>query len=399
MLLKLVQNNFAAAGLNPKNAGVYIVNDDSINAFVAGGQTIFIHSGLITHAKGIDDVAFVLSHETGHIVGGHVVRGITQMKNAQTTALISTVLGGLLAVASGRPDAGLAIMMGGSGSAMGSYLSYRQTEESAADRIAVDIMKKTGYSMIGFTNTMKQLQAEERLNANPDAYLSTHPMTRERMRDIERFTQNTKPVKQDLSFELIKAKLTGFLNTPEQTRLIYKGSTLADSYAQAIAAYRDNQIADSLKQIDALIKRAPQNPYFYELKGQFLFETGNITQSVKAYEKAVSLLPKAPLIRLVLGQALVESDQSDDIQKAIKHLSTVTAQDGSIPGAWRLLAIAYGKAGDIPMADYAMAEYYVRAGQISEAHRLAKRAADKVTPNTPAARHIQDILALSGDKK
>ncbi|MGN1063431.1 MAG: M48 family metallopeptidase, partial [Alphaproteobacteria bacterium] len=269
VLLKLVKDNFKAAGLNPANAAVYIVNDNSINAFVAGGQTIFIHSGLITHATSIDDIAFVLSHETGHIVGGHIVRGINQMKNTQTTALISTVLGGLLAVAGGRPDAGLAIMMGGTGSAMNSYLAYRQTEESAADRIAVDIMQKTGYSMAGFTNTMKQLQAEERLNANPDIYLSTHPMTRERMRDIERFTQNAAPLKHDIRFELIKAKLTAFLMPPEHTRHLYQGTALADKYARAIAAYRDNQLADSLKQIDKLIQQEPKKPFFYELKGQF----------------------------------------------------------------------------------------------------------------------------------
>ena len=88
VLTGLAQKIFTAADLNPKNAEIVVVNDDTINAFVAGGQTIFVHSGLITNAKSIDEVAFVLSHETGHIVGGHVVRGVEQIKSAKPTALI-----------------------------------------------------------------------------------------------------------------------------------------------------------------------------------------------------------------------------------------------------------------------------------------------------------------------
>ena len=160
-----VQQIFKAANLPPENAEIVLINDPSINAFVAGGQTIFIHTGLITHAKYIDDLIFVLSHETGHIVGGHVTRGITEYQKAQKTALISTVLGGVLAVASGRPDAGIAVMMGSQSSAMGTFTAYRQVEESSADRIAVDIVQKLGYSMNGFSNIMTMIQAEERLNA------------------------------------------------------------------------------------------------------------------------------------------------------------------------------------------------------------------------------------------
>ena len=262
ILTKMTRRIFSAAGLNPKNAQVVVVNDDSINAFVAGGQTIFVHSGLITNAKSPDEVAFVLSHETGHIVGGHVIRGTEQMKNAQTTALISTVLGGLLAVAGGSPEAGLAIMMGTNSSVMGSFMAYRQSEESAADRTAVDIMKKTGYSMQGFTDTMKELQRQERLSSSyNNAYWQTHPMTRDRMRDIERFTYNAHSVSHNKQFDLMRAKLIGFLHTPEQTRHLYQSNTIADKYAQAIANYKDNKITDSLKQLNELISISPNNAY------------------------------------------------------------------------------------------------------------------------------------------
>ena len=395
-LTEIARRIFTAAGLNPKNAEIVLVNDDSINAFVAGGQTIFVHSGLITHAKSPDEVAFVLSHETGHIVGGHVIRGTEQMKSAQTTALISTVLGGLLAVAGGSPEAGLAIMMGSNSSVMNSFMAYRQSEESAADRTAVDIMKKTGYSMQGFTDTMKELQRQERLSSAYDnTYWQTHPMTRDRMRDIERFTHNASPISKDEQFDLMRAKLIGFLFPPEQTRHLYQGNSLADKYARAIALYKNNKITDSLKAVEDLIALRPQNAYFYELKGQFLFETGKLNESAMAYETAVQLMPDAPLIRLALGQVLIESDNTSHIDRAIFHLSIVTEQDNDIPGAWRLLATAYGKMKNMPMADYAMAEFYMLTGQKEEAVKFAKRAIDKLPMDIPAYRHLNDILELT----
>lgn len=392
---------FSVAGLDPMNAEVVLINDNSINAFVAGGQTIFVHTGLITNAQSVDDVVFVLSHETGHIVGGHVVRGIEQMKNARSTALISTVLGGLVAVAGGRPDAGMAVMMGGQGSALGLYLSYRQVEESSADRTAVDIMKKTGYSLTGFTNTMRQIQQFERLNAGNEtgSYLNTHPLTKDRIRDMERFTANASPAKKDFAFEMVKAKLIGFLYTPKKTREIYRGETLPDKYALAIALYRDKKIPQSLLKIDELISLQPNNPFFYELKGQFLFETGQIEKAIVAYEKSVELLPRAPLIRLALGQALTESDKKSDTKKAISHLSRVISQDPYIPEAWRLLAVAYGKDKNIPMADYAMAEHYQLIGNNPEARRLAERALKGVKMGTPPYLHLQDILATTDIKQ
>ena len=396
VLTKMTRRIFSAAGLPPQNAQVVIVNDDTINAFVAGGQTIFVHSGLITNAKSPDEVAFVLSHETGHIIGGHVIRGTEQMKNAQTTALISTVLGGLLAVAGGSPEAGLAIMMGTNSSVMRSFMAYRQSEESAADRTAVDIMKKTGYSMQGFTDTMKELQRQERLSSSYDnAYWQTHPMTRDRMRDIERFTYNAGSISHDEQFDLMRAKLIGFLYTSEQTRHLYKGNTIVDKYAQTIANYKDNKITDSLKQLNELISISPENAYFHELKGQFLFETGQLNESIQAYEQAIKLMPNAPLIRLALGQVLTESDNTAHFNRAISHLSIVTEQDKNIPGAWRLLATAYGKTKNMPMADYAMAEFYVLTGNTQEAIKFAKRAIDKIPTGTSAYQHLNDILELT----
>ena len=393
-----VKQIFGAAGLDPDNAEVIIVNDLSINAFVAGGQTIFVHTGLILKTKTPDELMFVLSHETGHIVGGHITRGYQELKNAQTTALISTVIGGVLAVAGGRPDAGIAIMAGGQMSSMGLFTTYRQTEESSADRIAVEIMNKLGYSMKGFEGVMKTIKSEERLNSQSEySYLRTHPLSQTRVAELERFVKNPKPLHQDPSFDLMRAKLYGFLETPEKTLKHYQGNTLPDLYAQAIASYRKNNFPKAFEILDKLLLKQPNNPYFFELKGQLFFETGKLKESAQNYQKAFELKPDSDLVALSYAQVLLEIGGSDNAQKAEKLLHFVVQEDIDSTFGWQLLAKSYHQQRKSLEADYAMVEYF-RALGTPEGLEQAKKRAQKIKDSFPKKsiiyQRLQDILEV-----
>lgn len=399
VLLTYLRNIFKAAGLNPKNAQIILVNDPSINAFVAGGQTVFIHTGLLTQSLSVDDVIFVLSHETGHIIGGHIVRGQGALSQAKSVALISTVLGGLVAVA-GRPDAGIAMMMGGSTSAAGLFTAYQQGEESAADRTAVDIMKQLNYSLLGFENTMKTIQAQERLYAADEfSYLRTHPMTKDRLAALERFVKKAQPTRTDIRFELIKAKLIGFLYEPNQTLALYQNRTdLAAQYAKAIAFYRIRRFDDSQKTLDFLIAQKPDYPYFYELKAQFYLETGQIDKAINYYHKAVSLMPNAPLMRLALAQALMQNPTPQSAAEAAVHLKYTLSRENDTPLAWQLLAGSYEQTGNRAEIPYVMAEYYRTIGELPAAKRQAERALKTLKKGSSAYIRSQDILALPDNK-
>ena len=396
VLKSYVQKIFKAADLPSQKANVVIVNDQDLNAFVAGGHTIFVHSGLITKAKNVDDLIFVLAHETGHIKGGHVLRGVEAYEKAQTTALISTILGGLVAVA-GRPDAGIAVMMGGNTSAEALYTSFRQTDESAADRIAVDIMNKTKYSMSGFLNTMKLIRIADRLTPQSEfSYLRTHPMSQERMAALERFTQNPLPLTKDIRFELIKAKLIGFLYPPQQVFDLYKNqNTLPAFYANAIAHYRNQNLKKSLDLLEGLIKTKPDFPYFYELKAQFLFETGHIDEAITYYKEALKHIQKAPLIRLSLAQALLQKEDKASARQAQKELEKILLTDQTIPFVWQLLATSYERTNQIALRDYAMAELYRAQGDYKNAANLAQKALKNLKKDTPQYQKAKDILDLS----
>ncbi|MBR6412912.1 MAG: M48 family metalloprotease [Alphaproteobacteria bacterium] len=397
-LTHAVRQIFGAAGLDPDNAEVVIVNDPSINAFVAGGQTIFIHTGLILKAQTPDELMFVLSHETGHIVGGHVTRGYQELKNAQTTALISTVIGGVLAVAGGRPDAGIAIMAGGQMSSVGLFTKYRQTEESSADRIAVDIMNKLGYSMKGFEGVMKSIKAEERLNRQSEySYLRTHPMTQTRVAELERFLKSSKPVHQDLSFDLMRAKLYGFLELPEKTFKLYSGNTLPDLYARAIANYRKNDFKKAFQILDDLLLKQPDNPYFHELKGQLFFETGKLKEAAENYKKAFELKSDSGLIALSYAQVLLEIGGIANARKAEDLLHYVVQEDIDSTFGWQLLAKAYHGQKKSLNADYAMVEYFRALGTpvgLEQAKKRAQKIKDSFPKNSITYQRLQDILEV-----
>ncbi len=399
VLTSYIQKIFKVAGLPSQKASVVIVNDQSLNAFVVGGHTIFVHTGLLTQAKNIDDLIFVLAHETGHIKGGHILRSIEAYKKSQTTALISTILGGLVAVA-GRPDAGIAVMMGGNTSAEALYTSFRQTDESAADRIAVDIMEKTNYSMAGFLNTMKLIRIEDRLTPeNEFSYLRTHPLSQERMAALERFTQNPLPLNQDIRFELIKSKLIGFLYPPQRVFDIYRNqNTIQALYAKAIAYYRNRELTKSLDTLDTLIKSKPNFPYFYELKAQFLLETGKIDESIHYYKEALKYIQQAPLIRLSLAQALLQNENQQNAIQAQKELEKILLTEQDIPFVWQLLATAYDRTNQIALRDYAMAELYRTQGDYKNAEKSAQKALKGLKKDTPQYHKAQDILELSPKK-
>lgn len=399
LLLGYVRRIFKAAGLDPENADVVIVNDPTINAFVAGAQTIFVHTGLILKAKVPDELVFVLSHETGHIVGGHIVRGYQAMQDAQTTALVSTVLGGVLAVVGGRPDAGIAVMMGGQTSAMGLFTKYRQTEESSADRTAVDILNKTGYSMLGFEGIMKSIKSDERLNSGVDnGYLRTHPITQTRINEMERFLKNAEAVKKEEKFDLVKAKLSGFLLEPERVFINYSGNSVFDRYAQSIAFYRQHKYKEAFEKIDSLITEQPENPYFYELKGQIYFEIGNPSLSEEFYKKAHELKQDSSLIRLSYAQVLLEQENKNKAVTAEKLLEFVVQQEPNSPFGWQLLAKAYDRQGKKNEAEYAITEYYLTSGKTEQAKQRAKKISEYFSDNPVLQQRLNDIIDIGAEK-
>jgi predicted Zn-dependent protease len=390
---------FEGAGLLPSDVRIFIVNDDNINAFVAGGMNLFVNTGLLMSARNAGELNGVIAHETGHIQGGHLSRIGRRMRTSSTAALVSTVLGVLTALA-GAPDAGIAIVAGGQGIAVGSLLAYSRAQESAADQAAFKLLDLTGQSAKGMASFFKTLEDQELLPPErQDIYVRTHPITRQRIRDAESHVSRsphsgaTTPPRIQEMFKRMQAKLSGFLYPPSRTFATYRANdkSVVARYARAVAHYRANDLGRALPLIDGLIRQEPKNPYFYELKGQALLEAGRIGEALDPYRKAARLAPDAPLIRVDLARTQIATNDGALLKAAVRNLVFATRQNPENSTAWHHLGIAYGKRGEIGKASLALAETALIRRKPKDALYHAGRAERKLPKGTNGWIRAQDI--------
>ncbi len=391
---------FRAAGLNPNAITLYLVNDKSLNAFVAGGRNMFIHTGLLMEADGPLEVIGVLAHETGHISGGHLASRTQAIKTAQTSALITTLLGIGAAIATGQGGLAGAVASGGQDVALKNLLTYTRSQEASADQAALTFLTATKQSPRGLMTFMEKLQGQEVLfTDNQDPYLRSHPLSEDRIiffRDqTEKSPYKDVPASPDLieRHDRMVAKLTGFLEPLSRVLRKYPESdqTVPGRYARAIAYYRKGNLDQALPIIDSLIAEHPEDPYFHELKGQVLFENGRIDESVTEYEIAKSKLPNSGLIRQALAQAQLETNDPALIDPALENLEVILQHEPNNAFAWRLTAIGHGRKGDKAETSLALAEAALARGEYGEAVGFAKRAEGLLDAGSPGWLRSQDI--------
>lgn len=392
-----------AAHLDADHVEVHIVQDKSLNAFVAGGQRIFVNTGTITAADTPNQVIGVLAHETGHITGGHLARTQDALSDASTLAIVSMLVG-VAALAAGGGDAGAAIMMSSSELAGRNFLAYSRTQESSADQAGLGFLNATHQSAKGLIQFFQKLQTQQNLlvEGRVDPYIQSHPLTPDRIAALQTNAQaspywNAKDTPENIEkLKRAKAKITGYME-PKRALQIYKEDdpSLEARYARAFALYRQSLTDDALKLIDGLIDERPKDPYFYELKGQILFEAGQADAAKVPLSKAVSNLPNEPLLRILYAQILLADSGEQDAEAAIRNLKAAALVDKDDPDLWHLMAQAYHITGNEPMADLSTAEQYLLTGQAPQAVHLANRALRGLERDTPSWWRANDIVYIA----
>ncbi|MGK2910022.1 MAG: M48 family metalloprotease [Sphingobium sp.] len=393
-----------AAHMEPRNVQVLLINDKEINAFVAGGQYIWVHSGLIAASDNVNQVQGVVAHELGHIEGGHVITGADGAKAATNITLLSLVLGAA-AIAAGAGEAGMGIMGAGQQAAMGKYLAFSRTQESSADLAGARYLSGAGVSGKGSLEFFKKLQNQEYRLAIPqdDSYGRTHPLSGERIAVLNDVYQKDpawqKPVDPVLEkrFERVKAKLIGFVSDPSQTLRTYPETdqSIPAHYARAYAWHKSAYPEKALSEVSALLSAEPHDPYFLELKGQVLLESGRPAEAIAPLREAVAGSNNQPLIAVLLGHALIATEDSSNFAEAEKVLRNAVARDRENPFAWYQLGVVYEQRGDIPHAALATAERYSMQGQNDMALRSADAAMQGLKEGTTDWLRAQDISMVS----
>ena len=404
---------FRAAGLNPNAVRVYLINSDTLNAFVANGQRIFVHTGLLTRTRTPNELIGVLAHETGHIAGGHLATLGGAMDRASTQAIIGMLLGAAAAIggaAAGNSEvsrAGGSIMAGGSHIARANLLSYLRAQESAADQAAARYLRATKQSARGMLRLFERMASQSIVSLQyTDPYARSHPLERSRMRALETdakkspyFNKKDSPALL-LRHELMQAKLVGFL-LPRQVFRKYPRSkrTLPAHYARAIAYFNAGDLRSSLTELEILLKAQPKNPYFWELAGQAILNAGKPRKALPSLRKAVKFSKGAPLIRILLAQAMLATGDRRQARPALEQLRIAQRRENRSPQLHLEFARAYGSLGQIPRADLATAEAAIRTGDFKLAKLKAAQAKRKLKRGSTAWRRADDILNVRPPKK
>jgi predicted Zn-dependent protease len=399
-----------AAGLEKQNIQVVIINNASFNAFVADGRRIFVNHGALMQSQTPNQLIGVLAHETGHLAGGHLSKLRERMAQAQTQMIVAMLLGvgAMAAGARGGNSNGAAGNIGAAAVAapqammMNTMLSYQRQQEENADRAGVKFLNQTGQSSKGMYETFQRFGTDSLFAARgSDPYMMSHPMPRERVAALEELAKSSPywDKKDDpalmLRHELMRAKTAGFMEQRDTVLRRYPPSdtSLPAQYARAIATYRHGDLRVAVEQIDALIKAQPNNPYFYELRGQALLEGGKPNEAIAPLRRAVQLSNNAPLIEMMLGQALVASDNKAYTDEAIRILRTAVTRESEAPVGYMQLAMAYGRKGELAEADLASAQAAFLRGDNKTARDLASRAKARFAVGTPGWVKADDIIA------
>ncbi len=397
-----------AAGLDPNVVEIMLVQDGTLNAFVAGGQRIFINTGLLLRTERPNQLIGVLAHETGHIAGGHLARAQEELNRLSTLQILEALLGaGAMAggaaagTSAGRPAPTDTLGGTPAPSSLLYLLQYTQTQENAADQAAMNYLERTRQSVKGTIEFLRILQREERMMVGRrDRYLSTHPLTPDRITAFEeaaaRSPYTNAPESQqflDMHHRIV-AKLMGFLSPTVALQRFAEGDRAVPArYARAIALYRTGALGSALLTIDGLLKEYPNDPYFHELRGQMLFESGRAAEAVPSYRRAVQLLPAIGILKIDYARALLETDKPENDREAVRNLELAAQTESGSFDLWRLSAAGYAKLNNPGMTSLARAEMAILRGQRAEAQAHAASAERQLQPGTPAWQRAQDLKA------
>jgi predicted Zn-dependent protease len=399
---RLANPIFQAAGVAPGSVKMLIMLDSAINAFVVGGRTMVLYTGLMQRFDRPEALIGVIAHETGHITGGHIARRTVAAQQMTGPALIASIMAAAAIAAAGSAQGAAAAVIGGQDALRRSMLAYSRAEEAAADQAALNYMARAGVDPDGMLDVLRLFQGQEVFQASRiDPYAQTHPLSSQRISLLERRVAESPargtPTDPEIDywFQRMRAKLDGFIERPE--RLLANlgregdGENEFDTYRRAIAHHRLAETDRALAVLDRLLDRRPNDPYYHALRGQFLFEGARPAEAVEAYRRAVALAPGEPLIAGNLGRALLATGRAGDEAEALAVLERALRDDPGSPSMLRDLAIAHGRAGNDGLAALASAERLAMLGELRDAATLAQRAMALLPQGSPSWQRADDL--------
>jgi len=401
-LREIAKPLIVAAGLNPNQIKILVIDDGKLNAFVVDSRHILIHSGLILKTQRVEELQAVIAHEVAHIANGHLARRLTNFNTANVAAKFGFLLAAAVAAASGDAGAGAAVAIGSANSARRVFFAHTRAEESSADQSAMRYMARAGIDPRAMSAVLEYFRGQEVLsNARQDPYVRTHPLTRDRIRAVEGFAAAyaTRARDDDAAnywFARAQGKLSAFTRAPGWTLRRVRGDTSEIGLMRtAIAHHRTPNKAKALAAMQKLLARRPGDPYFLELLGQIQLESREFSAAARTYSAAANAAPGEPLILAGYGRALVALNTQSSIREALGVLERARTRDGTDPRLMRDLAVAYARTGNPGMASVVTAERYALLGNLQTAAIHAQRAVGLLPTGSRGWNRAQDVLSAA----
>ena len=392
-----------AGGLDPNSVKVALLNDPEINAFVATGQTVYVQSGLLEDTDNVNQLQGVVAHELGHVIAGDAIRSQEGEKQAIGISILSLVLGAV-ALAAGGGEAGLGIMQAGQRAALGEFMAFTRGQEATADATGMRLLSKAGVSGKGMLDFFSKLQnLEYRLAIySKDSFDRDHPLSSERIQALGQTLRADpswgKPTDPELEarFQRVKAKLLGYID-PKQAVIKYpeRDQSIPAHYARAYAYHLGGYPDKAIAEADALLAKDPRDPFFLELKGQILLESGKPQEAIPVLREASRRSGDAPMIAAMLGHALVATEDPKNFPEAKQILKVAVNRDNEDPFAWYQLGVIYDREGDQARASLATAERSNLQNDPKMALASAQMAMKGIPAGTPDYLRAQDIAMVS----
>lgn len=392
-----------AAGLRPDAVRIVIVKDPSINAFVNGRDTIFLHTGMLTRLKTVPMIQSVIAHEVGHITGGHLITRGSAARNAQSALGVGMLLAAV-AARSGGHNAAAAIAAGGFQVANRNFLSHTRAEEAAADQASIRFMARAGVDPQGALDALALFRGQEILSERRrDPYATTHPLNSQRisyLRDaVAGLKSSAKPVDPTTAYwhRRMVAKFEGYLRNPKTILERVKSTENVEiaTYMKAIAYHKLSKQNEAHANLDALIQHRPSDPFYHELKGQFYLEAGQVDNALRFYKRAYDLRPKDPQLQAGYARALMAKKTQSATKQALALLEKASRRDPLNPAVYRDLSMANGRLGRDGHASLAAAERFALIGRLKDAKLQATRSLGLLPEGTPAWRKANDIVSVA----
>ncbi|MEW6119920.1 MAG: M48 family metalloprotease [Pseudomonadota bacterium] len=355
---------------NQREFTFFVVDDPSINAFAMPGGNVGVHTGLLLAAQSESELASVIAHEIAHVTQDHIARMVATHSQSYWPTMAALALA-LLASRS-NPNVASAAIATTQAATLQNQLNYSRDYEREADRLGYDMLTRAGFDPRGMSGFFERLQRASRFyDSSAPAYLRTHPLTTERISDMEARSEAApyQQVQDSLDFQLVRARLRareGSADDAVRTARSLLGdkrysSETATRYGYALALMRARRFADAEAEVQKLLPSAADNAMILQLAARVPLAAGNARLAVQRFQTGSAAFPGYHPLHYGHAEALLAAGRVADALALTERALTLHPDDRRL---WRLAAEAHARLGHRLLSHRAQAEAVALAGNL-----------------------------------